>query len=98
MTLSKAEADQQLRAAIINHAQAHPDDYAGSDEDLLSSYVIVSHWIAPNNRSRYGVHYHDEEVPDHLAVGLLKLGLQLVLDELGIDDDMDGDGGSGWVS
>lgn len=75
--LSKQEADNRLRQAIIDQAEAYG---LREDSEMLNEFSVISHWVAveDDGKSRYTTTYHHPSVPDHTAIGLLEMGLALI--------------------
>lgn len=75
------EATEALYKAIVDHAVAL--DIAEPDVEMLNNFAIVAHWQkieVGDGRSRYTNQFHSEGVPAHVAVGLLHIGLDILVD------------------
>lgn len=83
--MTRDEADNQLRKAIIDHAEAYDIDQEG---ELLSEYAVIASWqkVEDNGRHYYTTQFHTPTVPNHVAVGLFQVGQRLVWDS---DDEGD---------
>ena len=81
--MTEDEADQLLAKAIIDNAVTcglkDPDG-------LLSAYAIVACWIGKDGKAQYTTQYHQSEIPDHEAIGLFTIGLDMVSSQEDDDD------------
>lgn len=76
-------ADAALRRAVELHAEAHHLD---DDSHLLSTYIVVSHWLGESGRGRYILQPDGMDgMPSHVARGLLNVGIEIAVGEP-IDD------------
>lgn len=77
--MTRDEADAVLRSAIEQHAVAFE---LHRDDELLSEFAVVANWqkIESDGNSRYTTHFHQETIPNHIAVGLFDIGRQLAID------------------
>lgn len=75
--MTRDEADEMLRGAIIAHAQAYDLCHPG---EMLNEYAVIAHWQpeVADGRSRYTTQFHQASVPNHIALGLFSAGEQLV--------------------
>lgn len=75
--MTRDEADEMLRGAIIAHAEAYDLCHPG---EMLSEYAIIGCWQpeVADGRSRYTTQFHLPSVPNHIALGLFSAGEQLV--------------------
>lgn len=75
--MTKDEADNNLRQAIIEHAEAYD---INAKDSILNHYGVICHWqrFEANGRSSYTTHFHTNDVPNHIAVGLFQTGVDLV--------------------
>ena len=74
--MTRDEADEALRKAILDHAEA----YEITDGDLmLSEYAVVGSWqpVEANGRTFYTTQFDRPNVPTHIAVGLFNVGASL---------------------
>ena len=78
--LRRAKADDQMRAAILEHADAY---MLSRDDEMLNQFALIVHWatVEADGKSRYSTHYHSDDVPGHVAYGLFSYGAQLCQDE-----------------
>jgi hypothetical protein len=76
--ISKPEAEEALRQAIMQHAQVFDIDYPNS---MLSEFAIIACWtpIEETGQSEYSVAYHAEDVPEHVALGLFTLACDIAI-------------------
>ena len=77
MTISKEEADAQLRQAIEAHAEAYD---LKPEEVMLDHFAVIASWIPVQMEGReprtfYSAHFHTEYVPNHVAFGLFSIAL-----------------------
>ena len=79
------EATAALTAAIQAHAEATGN--VPLDDSMLSSFVVVAHWvgIAEAGTGGYSMHYQADTSPHHVVHGLLVMGGKL-LDTEGEED------------
>ncbi len=63
MKITKEEADNNLRKAIIEHAVAY--EMYDEPEIMLNHYFIVAHWVENDGASLYTHHLHTEDAPTH---------------------------------
>lgn len=79
MSLSPDEATDNLRRALLDHAEAH--DLMPDYEVMLDQFAVVCSWmrLESNGTTTYTTHFHREEVPTHIAVGLLRTAEHLIL-------------------
>ena len=84
--MTKDEADNALRKAIMDHAEAY--DLAENYE-LLDQYAVIAFWqkLVDTGSSNYTIHFHTPHIPAHSAFGLFKAAEQLVLEQRFEDDD-----------
>ena len=77
---------QALRAAIWDHAEAHGVAHA---DCLIDDFIVVVHWakIDGDGYSRYSTHTGRATLPDHVALGLLQIGVEHVTGCYGDEDD-----------
>lgn len=84
--MTKDEADNALRQAIMDHAKAY--DMQAADE-LLDEYAIISSWqpLEARNTRSYTLHFHTEHIPAHVAAGLFSVAQNILMDQQNEDDD-----------
>lgn len=77
--MTRDEADQALRKAIVDHALAYDLLEPG---EMLDDYGVIASWAVPveDGNCRYTTHYHRGSIPDHIAVGLFQTGVHLAQD------------------
>lgn len=80
----KAMADAALRRAIELHAEAYDLD---DDGDLLSTFVVTSHWLRADGRNRYMLQLEGGDGTAHVIRGLLSVGVELAVDHQLEPDD-----------
>lgn len=73
--MERHEADEQLRRAIADHADAY--DLLGEGE-LMTDFVVVAAWLMPDldgeRRTAYTTHLPEGWLPNHVALGLFQVG------------------------
>lgn len=76
------EADEQLRKAVADHAEAY-DLLDG--EELLTDFIVVAAWLPPEEdgerRTIYTTHLPDGFLPNHVAIGLMEVGRRHFIEE-----------------
>lgn len=85
--MDRHEADEQLRKAIVDHAEAYDLTESG---DLLNDFVVLGAWMPEDydgdRRTAYTTHLPDGYLPHHVALGLIEVGRSNLLD---VSDDGD---------
>jgi len=78
--MTRDEADNNLRLAIMEHAKAY--DMQAADE-LLDEYAIISSWqpVEERNNRSYTLHFHTEHIPAHVATGLFSIAQHILVDQ-----------------
>jgi hypothetical protein len=78
--VTRDEADANLAQAIRHHADAY--DMADPGE-MLNDYAVIAHWqtVDETGESPYTVHYHRDNVPTHVAVGLFAHGARIAAED-----------------
>lgn len=79
-TQEQIAADAALRDAIIQHSIAYG---LYEDGELLDQYAVISAWqpAAETGQHNYLTAFHTNTVPQHVAIGLFTLGVELVLEQ-----------------
>jgi hypothetical protein len=77
--VTKEEADNALREAIFNHAEAYG---LTAEDELMSDYAIIVHWqqiSAEESQyvSRYTTQYSRQSLPHHVSQGLFQAGVDI---------------------
>lgn len=79
--MDREHADEMLRKAIIDHAEAYSMNEPG---ELLTHFVVVAAWTPADygtaQATSYTQHYPDGHLPHHIALGLLEVGKREVVD------------------
>lgn len=77
--MTKDEADDRLRQAIMDHAEAHSLIEPG---EMLNEYAVVAHWqpVVEDGVSRYTEHYNRSPIPQHVAIGLFEVAIQHLIE------------------
>lgn len=80
--MDRHEADEALRKAILDHADAYD---ARGPGDLLSDVVVVAAWMPPDTdddpRTGYSVQLLGGYLPHHVALGLLDVAEGVLVDQ-----------------
>jgi hypothetical protein len=89
IAMRRSKADESLRLAIIEHAEAH--HYADSDTEMLAEFGIIGAWQPQvgNGTTIYTLHSHLNSTPLHVWHGLFGTGLQLAQEGKSRGDDDD---------
>lgn len=76
-----SDTAEDLVRAIQAHAVAKGD--VDPDIEMLSDFVVVAHWQRIDNADtcNYTTHLRRDGTPTHVAVGLLRFGERLYLDD-----------------
>jgi hypothetical protein len=78
--------------ALANAIHNHADTFDNDQPAFLDSFAVIACWAPTTSDGgyRYSLHYHAPSVPDHVALGLFDLAVQMVSSgevEDGGDDD-----------
>lgn len=83
--MERHEADEQLRKAIADHADAYD---LREDGDLLNEFIVVAAWMPrdydDDRRTTYTTHLPDGYLPHHVALGLAEVAKHHFVD---VSDD-----------
>lgn len=79
--MTREQADEQLRKAIVDHAAAYE---IFADGEVLDQFGIIAMWQQMNPTDeedaghRYTTQFHQNTVPDHVARGLFATALTFI--------------------
>lgn len=85
MVMTPEESRVALAQAIHGHAVA--TNNVPVDDAMLSTFAVVAHWVPveDNGREGYSMHYSSDTLPQHVVLGLLQVGAEVIARE--IDDE-----------
>lgn len=89
--MERHEADEQLRRAIIDHAEAY-ETASIADGDLLDQVLVITSWMLPADddepRTAYNTQMLGGFMQHHTATGLCHVAIDILRDQaLGHDDE-----------
>lgn len=82
--MDRHEADEQLRRAIVAHAEAY--ETANTDDgELLDQVLVISSWMLPdsdgNPRTAYSTQMLGGTMQHHTATGLCHVAIDILRDQ-----------------
>lgn len=89
-TQEQEDADQRLYEAIVAHQRAYTE--SRSETEVMGDYIVVSHWtnLEGDPVDNYGLSTANGHIPDHVAKGLLEMGLDILTTDWSLEDDDNG--------
>lgn len=87
--MERHEADEHLRRAIIDHAEAY-ETANPRDGDLLDQVMVITSWMLPDSeddpRTAYSVQFLGGSIQHHTAIGLCHVTIDQLRDQTRDDD------------
>lgn len=88
--MDRHEADEQLRQAIIAHAEAY-DTANPDDGDLLDQVMVITSWMLPDTdddpQTAYSTQFVGGSMQHHTALGLCQVALDHLRTQAYAGDD-----------